>query len=332
MKKIKFIFKKIKGFQYKQFFSIINEIHKKTNKSRILIFFDIIRTVIKFGNGYMDYFEFEFYLLNDEERQTYITAYINNNIVKKYNDKEEMQKFDDKITFNNTYKRFLKRDFIDLNNSTQKEFEDFLRKHRKIICKIPDGTGGKGIRVIEIDKKTKYDQLYNDLKIDNLVLVEEYLVQHEEMNRLYDNSVNTLRIITFLDENGVHILKTILKIGNGGHVDNFSSGGMYTFVDENGKVYVPAIDEKGNIFEEHPISKTKIVGFEIPMYDEVVKLISEVGKINDKVRYVGWDVAISEKGPVLIEGNPFSGIFQVKPSISGIKTGDLPNFRKYMDI
>lgn len=332
MKKIKFIFRKIKGFQYKQFFSIINEIHKKTNKSRILIFFDIVRTVIKFGNGYMDYFEFEFYLLNDEERQTYITAYINNNIVKKYNDKEEMQKFDDKITFNNTYKRFLKRDFIDLNNSTQKEFEDFLRKHRKIICKIPDGTGGKGIRVIEIDKKTKYDQLYNDLKIDNLVLVEEYLVQHEEMNRLYDNSVNTLRIITFLDENGVHILKTILKIGNGGHVDNFSSGGMYTFVDESGKVYVPAIDEKGNIFEEHPISKTKIVGFEIPMYDEVVKLISEVGKINDKVRYVGWDVAISEKGPVLIEGNPFSGIFQVKPSISGIKTGDLPNFRKYMDI
>ena len=69
MKKIKFIFRKIKGFQYKQFFSIINKIHKITKKSRIFIFFDIIRTVIKYGNGYMDYFEFEFYLLNDEEGQ-----------------------------------------------------------------------------------------------------------------------------------------------------------------------------------------------------------------------------------------------------------------------
>ena len=68
------------------------------------------------------------------------------------------------------------------------------------------------------------------------------------------------------------------------------------------------------------------------MYKDVVKLISEVGKVNDKVRYIGWDIAISKNGPVLIEGNPFSGIFQVKPSISGIKTGDLPNFRKYMDI
>ncbi len=332
MKKIKFIFRKIKGFQYRQFFSIINEIHKKTHKCRIAIFFDIVRTVIKYGNGYMDYFEFEFYLLNDEERQTYITAYINNDIVKKYNDKEEMKKFDDKITFNNMYKKYLKRDFIALNTSSVEDFKKFTAKHNKIICKIPDGTGGKGIRVIDIDKNTNIEELYNELKNDNLLLVEEYLIQHKDMNKLYDNSVNTLRIITFLDDNGVHILKTILKIGNGGHVDNFSSGGMYTFVDENGKVYVPAIDEKGNIFETHPISNTKIVGFEIPMYKDVVKLISEVGKVNDKVRYIGWDIAISKDGPVLIEGNPFSGIFQVKPSISGIKTGDLPNFRKYMDI
>ena len=332
MKKIKFIFRKIKGFQYRQFFSIINEIHKKTKKCRLCIFFDIVKTVIKYGNGYMDYFEFEFYLLNDEERQTYITAYINNNIVKKYNDKEEMKKFDDKIIFNNAYKEFLKRDFIDLNSSSLDEFKKFIKKHNKIICKIPDGTGGKGIKVIEIDKDTNIEELYNSLKNDNLMLVEEYLIQHEKMNKLYDKSVNTLRIITFLDDNGVHILKTILKIGNGGVVDNFSSGGMYTFVDENGRVFVPAIDEKGNIFETHPISKTKIVGFEIPDYDEVVKLIEKVGKVNDKVRYIGWDIAISKDGPVLIEGNPFSGIFQVKPSISGIKTGDLPNFRKYMDI
>ena len=332
MKKIKFIFRKIKGFQYRQFFSIINEIHKKTKKSRICIFFDIVKTVIKYGNGYMDYFEFEFYLLNDEERQTYITAYINNGIVRKYNDKEEMKKFDDKLLFNKIYKEFLKRDYLDLNISSLSDFKKFIKKHNKIICKIPDGTGGKGIQVIEIDKNTNVDELYNNLKNNNLMLVEEYLVQHEKMNKLYDQSVNTLRIITFLDENGVHILKTILKIGNGGHVDNFSSGGMYTFDDENGCVFVPAIDEKGNIFETHPISKTKIVGFEIPQYDEVVKLIQKIGKVNDKVRYIGWDIAISKDGPVLIEGNPFSGIFQVKPSISGIKTGDLPNFRKYMDI
>jgi glutathione synthase/RimK-type ligase-like ATP-grasp enzyme len=332
MKKVKFIFKKIKGFQYKQFFSIINEIHKKTRKSRIIIFFDIVFTALRYGNGYMDYFEFEFYLLNNKERKTYITSYLNNDIVRKYNDKDEMEKFNNKLLFNKMYKKYLRRDFIDLNNATLDEFKDFLKIHNKIICKIPEGTGGKGIQVISINKKTNIDKLYNKLIKDGLILVEEYLVQHEKMNELYDKSVNTLRVITFLDDNGVHILKTILKIGNGGFVDNFSSGGMYTFVDDKGKVFVPAIDEAGNVFDTHPISKTKIVGFEIPNFDEVYDLISKIGKVNDKVRYVGWDIALSQKGPILIEGNPYSGIFQVKPSISGIKTGDLPNYRKYMDI
>jgi glutathione synthase/RimK-type ligase-like ATP-grasp enzyme len=243
-----------------------------------------------------------------------------------------MEKFNNKLLFNKMYKKYLRRDFIDLNNATLDEFKDFLKIHNKIICKIPEGTGGKGIQVISINKKTNIDKLYNKLIKDGLILVEEYLVQHEKMNELYDKSVNTLRVITFLDDNGVHILKTILKIGNGGFVDNFSSGGMYTFVDDKGKVFVPAIDEAGNVFDTHPISKTKIVGFEIPNFDEVYDLISKIGKVNDKVRYVGWDIALSQKGPILIEGNPYSGIFQVKPSISGIKTGDLPNYRKYMDI
>ena len=49
--------------------------------------------------------------------------------------------------------------------------------------------------ILEIDKDTNIEELYNNLKNDNLMLVEEYLIQHEKMNKLYDKSVNTLRII-----------------------------------------------------------------------------------------------------------------------------------------
>ena len=332
MKKVRFIFRKIKGFQYRQFFSIINEIHIRTHRNRIVIFFDVIISALIHGNGYMDYFEFEFYLLNNKERKTYITSYINNNIIKKYNDKEEMKKFDNKITFDGIYKNYLKRDYIDLSGATCDDFKSFLDKYSKIICKPVDGTGGKGIRVINLDDNIDKEKLYYDLKDNNLILVEEYLDQHKEMDELYNGSINTLRVISFLDNNGVHILKVVLKIGNGGVVDNFSSGGMYTFVDDNGKVFVPAIDEAGNIYKKHPITNREIVGFQVPYFKEAMDLIREVGLINNKVRYVGWDVAITPSGPAIIEGNPYSGIFQLKPSISGIKTGSLPEYRKYMDI
>ena len=332
MKKVRFIFRKIKGFQYRQFFSIINEIHIRTHRNRIVIFFDVIISALIHGNGYMDYFEFEFYLLNNKERKTYITSYINNSIIKKYNDKEEMKKFDNKITFDGIYKNYLKRDYIDLSGATCDDFKYFLDKYSKIICKPVDGTGGKGIRVINLDDNIDKEKLYYDLKDNNLILVEEYLDQHKEMDELYNGSINTLRVISFLDNNGVHVLKVVLKIGNGGVVDNFSSGGMYTFVDDNGKVFVPAIDEAGNIYKKHPITNREIVGFQVPYFKEAMDLIREVGLINNKVRYVGWDVAITPSGPAIIEGNPYSGIFQLKPSISGIKTGSLPEYRKYMDI
>ena len=192
--------------------------------------------------------------------------------------------------------------------------------------------GGNGVQIISIDKKSDLEKIFNSLIRNKQFLVEDYIYQCKPMNLLYNKSVNTLRILTFYKNKKVYILKSILKIGNGGSVDNFSSGGMYTFVDENGKVYVPAIDEEGNVFEVHPISKKKIVGFEIPKYKEVVDFVKELGLVVPKVRYVGWDIAITDDGPVVVEGNNFSGIFQVKPSISGIKTGDLPNYRKYMDI
>lgn len=332
MKRLKYIFKKLKTLNYKNMIYIADKVSKKTGKFRFFVILDIINCALIYGSGYMDYFEFEFYLLNKRERSTYITSNINNNIIKKYNNPKYNYIFDDKSVFNNTFKEFLKREYINLKNLKYEDFVNFVKCKDKIVVKPLNECGGKGVQIISIDKKSDLEKIFNSLIRNKQFLVEDYINQCKQMSLLYNRSVNTLRILTFYKNKKVYILKSILKIGNGGSVDNFSSGGMYTFVDENGKVYVPAIDEEGNVFEVHPISKKKIVGFEIPKYKEVIDFVKELGMVIPKVRYVGWDIAITDDGPVVVEGNNFSGIFQVKPSISGIKTGDLPNYRKYMDI
>ena len=332
MKRLKYILKKLRTLDYKNMIYVAGKVSKKTGKIRLFVLLDMIHCALVYGSGYMDYFEFEFYLLNKSERATYITSNVNNNIIKKYNDPKYNYIFDDKAVFNDTFKSFLKRDYINLEHLMYDDFVKFVKNKKKIVVKPLNECGGKGVQIISIDKKSDLEKIFNSLIRNKQFLVEDYINQCKQMSSLYNKSVNTLRILTFYKNKKVYILKSILKIGNGGAVDNFSSGGMYTFVDENGKVYVPAIDEEGNIFEVHPVSKKKIVGFEIPKYKEVIDFVKELGLVVPKVRYVGWDIAITDNGPVVVEGNNFSGIFQVKPSISGIKTGDLPNYRKYMDI
>ncbi len=336
--KIKYVLKRLKNMRYKEFLNKAQEIGQKIGKSKTSILFDMAKCALKYGSGYMDYFEFEFYLLNDKERSTYLTGRYNSEIIKKYNNKEYWHLLSDKVEFNNLFKDYIGREFLDLKVATFKDFKDFIVNKSKIVVKPVNSCGGKGIEVISLDKD-KLKNEYNVLKIYNKIikneqyLVEDYIEQHKELSRLYNGSVNSLRVITFLDDKGkVHIMNSILKIGNNGNVDNFSSGGMYTFVNDQGQVYVPGVDEKGQIFNKHPVSNENILGFTVPNYDMVLPFVTKLANLVPNIRYIGWDIVITNKGILVIEGNEYPGIFQIKPSISGIRTGELPKYRKYMKI
>ena len=294
MKKIKYLFNRIIKLDYKNMFKIAKAISKKTHKNTFLIIIDMVRCGFKYQAGYYDYQEFEFYNLNKEERKTYLTRGKNNEIVRKFNDKNSFYKFEDKIEFNKIFDNFLKRNWMVLNKDNYIEFEKFFKENKSIIVKPIDGEGGKGIEKFLWSDGTNCNKLFEKLLSNKQILIEECIKQHKDLDKLYDKSVNTLRMFTFYKDDTSFFLQALLKIGNGGVVDNFSSGGMYTYVSDTGDVYVEAIDQADNIYNTHPVSHQKIVGFKIPMFNEAVKLVKECAKVVPEVAYVGWDVAISE--------------------------------------
>ena len=60
-------------------------------------------------------------------------------------------------------------------------------------------------------------------------------------------------------------------------------------------------------FDTHPITGVRFEGFEIPFFNEAVDLCKRAAMVVPQVQYVGWDVAITPSGPVIIEGNSFTG-------------------------
>ena len=170
--------------------------------------------------------------------------------------------------------------------------------------------------------------------IDNeLFLLEEPIKQHDKMNALNPSSVNTCRIVSVMnDKDEVTLMASFIRIGNGkAVVDNFNSGGMTAMIDiESGKIIEDAINKNGEIFSEHPLSRTKINGFEIPYFEEAKKMVIEAAKLSKNVRYVGWEVAITIDGPTLVEGNQYPGhdIYQVAEKLDENSMGVWPKFKK----
>lgn len=312
---------------YKKFFKTIKELHIKTGKSRIYLFFDIVHCGLKYQAGFNDYALFEMYNLNRKQRKTVLTRGINNHYIKKSNDPSFTHFFDNKNEFNEKFNKFVKRDWMVIDGSNIDEFNKFIKNKKEIIAKPTNGTHGDGIIKVIPDKNT-----YKDLMEKKLFLVEEVIEQIPEMKKLNPSSVNTIRAITYADNGKCTVIAAYLRIGNNRVVDNFNGGGMVVPINvDTATIEYPALDKKGNLYYQHPTTKTDIKGFKIPQFDEIKELINEVGNVIPEVKYVGWDIGLSTKGPCLIEGNDFPGhdIYQLPPHrTDGI--GVLPQFEKVL--
>lgn len=317
---------------YINMFKIAKSVSKKADKSFVYIVKDMIHCGMKYQAGYYDYQEFEFYNIDEDKRSTYLTRGKNNEIIKKYNDKNYSHIFNDKVEFNNTFSEYINRDWLDMRTADIDEFKKFVTKNPVIIAKPFDGEGGNGVEKYSISSDSDITEVYNQIKSKKQYLVEEFVKQHKDLNELYAKSVNTMRMFTFCKDGEGHFLEAVLKIGNGGVIDNFSNGSMYTFVDDNGVVTVPAIDKNDTLYTKHPITEKDIIGFKVPMFDEAVELVKKASTVIPQVAYVGWDVAISEDGPVIIEGNCFPGVFQKRASFNKDGIGLIPTYQKYMEI
>lgn len=301
--------KKLFSSNKKGIMTVINDMHKRSKRSRISLFTDMYK-MYKQGYTWLNYYTYNFdRVLDPEVRSTFISQYGDNSrIYREFIKKDEIKYLKDKVEFNKKFAKYLGREVANLNEINFEEFNSFLDKHPKIFAKNPYLMGGKGVEYIDttnLDRKELYERFTNEQKI----VLEEPIKQCDEMAKLSVNSVNTIRTGTAIDNDGIiSILYTVLRVsGSESFLDNASQGGYWTLLSENGEITKPMYKNlpKEYITETNPITGFRYKGFVIPRFDEVKKLALEAASICKGLRYVGWDIAITDEGPILIEGNDF---------------------------
>jgi hypothetical protein len=269
---------------------------------------DVLYSTLVFGSMAQEYFAFDFYSKTYEERRKYITMYSRaQEFDEKINVKKATAVFYNKYKTYNAFKKYYGRKLIriapDIDNYN--EFYDFVVSMDKFVYKPTTLGSGKGIKLIQNYTPESLPALYDSFKADGECVIEEVIVQAPEMAAINPSSVNTMRMLTVITTDGIRIVNPFLRMGrNNSFVDNAGSGGVFALVDEeSGIVCATPIDEDKNSYIFHPDSNMQLVGFKIPRWEEAKTLARELAKEVPEVRFVGWDLALTKDGWIMIEGN-----------------------------
>lgn len=286
----------------KKFKDNMKVIAEKENKNEFLLFNHFLITFLKTGCGYSDYLNYELYNRTFKEIGDYVTIKHQDKFYEIVSPAKYKTFFTIKPNFLKNFSKYINRSYFVCG--TIEELENFLKKNDEFMVKPYDGLGGNGVYK-EYTKNIKNIKEFYDYLNENHLFVEEYVRQNEEINKLCRESVNTIRIMTFSYDGKSEIIYAAMRIGNGiNNVDNFHQGGMGCKIDfEKGILVGDAIDKDLNHYDVHPKSKVKFDGFVLPYWEDVKKVVLEASLVNKNIHLVGWDVAITNDGVTLIEGN-----------------------------
>ena len=280
----------------------------RSGMTKTSLWADVLKASLTYNISLLDYFYFKFYKLSKAERETYAGTGYMYEYQLKMNPKSERDVLEDKILFLAKFKEFVIRKsaiIAELKNNQNKIEELLHNPSGKLVAKGSKGQVGAEVKVIDV-ATYKADSLLKFMDDNKFDLLEEYVVQHHDIMAMSPSGLNTIRIFTQIEEGKIHYLGARFRITINSTVDNMAAGNPAAPIDlKTGIVNGEAVfsDITREPISVHPVTGVKIVGFQVPFWKETLEMMEKAVFVAPKNRSVGWDIAISENGPELIEGN-----------------------------
>lgn len=274
------------------------KLHEQYGYSPLAIYCDFFWARLVYGVTPNEYIGWAFYAKNRRARKTFYTARHFHRYEKILNSPKYYNTFWDKPKFLKAFAPFVKRAWLYVAEASDDAIKSFLKRYPDAIVKPTSQSSGKGIHHYQGESLDELRALDS--------LLEESIVQSKELSDPNPSSVNSIRIYTILDRNVIpHILSACVRVGGFGSVtDNFHSGGVAYPVDiQYGTVSMGGGNLNGDRLLYHPGTNFKMVGFHVPNWNDLVEFIGKVATQIPEARMVAWDVAITDDGFELIEGN-----------------------------
>ncbi len=216
----------------------------------------------------------------------------------------------------------------------------FLREcPSDVVTKPGRSSYGKGVRVFRRQGDVLVDgegegwtpaALVGALRADpnSSHVIQERIFNHEDLAVLSGGpGLQTVRVITCIMRSGEPVVLAAFfrSVVGSNWIDNHVHGGTGNLIVDldhrTGTMLKAQRESPGDGFVEvtrHPDTGRVLAGERIPLWNEVLDLALRSARAVAPVRTVGWDVAVTPSGPVLVEGN-----FWYDPPAEGFRMNEL---------
>ncbi len=245
-----------------------------------------------------------------EARKSFISDIDRFRMVYQLNDIKDLQIFGDKARTYEAFSRYYGRDAVGIAGERDyPAFERFVKEHPVFVRKNAFESMGRSVEKMDFASSgLSMREFFESILSEDQQILEELVVQSPTLAALHPSSVNTIRCISFLTKHGVEMPFWFMKIGQkGSFVDNGGAGGILVGIDgETGRLNTNGYDEFNTMYEKHPDTGIPFIGYQLPDWEQLRALCREISGRIPSIRYMGWDLAHTDHGWIVIEGNSYS--------------------------
>ena len=213
-----------------------------------------------------------------------------------------------------------------MNIVSYDEVRRIISEEKELFLKIAtESYGGKGVEHISAEKGNMFEQFETYVNGVNADIIAQHPIkQHPAYSAINESSVNTIRIMSLLTEEGVKIYSAILRCGmKGKKVDNITVGGVTCGISEDGTLKKYAYNSKAQKFEKHPTNDFVFEGYKLPYFEQAKEMVMKAHPMVPHFRLVSFDIAIGEDGePIFVEANLCKGSAEIHEFNNGPLFGD----------
>ena len=276
---------------------------------------EVMSCCVKYSMIPKEYYLFDFKDRDEEDRHSFI-GYSERSRINAIAPREIKQIFWYKDKTYQMFHEYYRRDVLLIENEEQRtQFMEFIKKHSEFVAKPVKGLQGQGVKKINADGiQMKADEAFSLALQLSPCFIEELIVQNESMMRFHRESVNTVRLVTWCENNKMEPIFALLRVGCGkSFVDNAGAGGILAAIDlETGKIITAGYRQNGKVYERHPDTGICFEGEVIEEWSDLLRIAGEAAGLVPEQKIIGWDFALGRNGWVLIEANQ-------SPSFTGIQ-------------